>query len=52
MEAGLSWNLRVSNCSSSSAGLDIHTLTRESHEVMKGLIFLKMFPIDDIEVDP
>ncbi len=35
MEAGLSWNLRIS-CFKIT-GLDMQTLTRESQEVMLGL---------------
>ncbi len=52
MEAGLSWNHRASNRSLSLTDTDMHTLTRESHEVKVGLIVLKMLPIDVTEVDP
>ncbi len=52
MEAELSWNLRVRNCSLQLTCLDMFTLTKESHEVMLELIVLKMFPIDAVVVDP
>ncbi len=49
MEAGLSWNLRVSAV---RVELDMHTLTRESQEVMSGLIAATAVPIEDVVVDP
>ncbi len=38
MEAGLRWNLRVSAVRVELTDIDMHTLTRESQEVMVGLM--------------
>ncbi len=43
VEAELSWNLRVSAVRVELTGLDMHTLTRESQEVMVGLIVARLF---------
>ncbi len=50
MEAELSWNLRVSAVRVEPDFL--HTLTRESQEVMVGLIVAKILPIDVVVLDP
>ncbi len=52
MEAELSWTLRVSAVRVELTGPDMHTLTRESQEVMVGLIASRTFPIDVTAVDP
>ncbi len=52
MEAELNWNLRVSDIRVESTGLGMHTLTRESQEVMVGLIVSRTVPIDDVVVNP
>ncbi len=54
MEAELSWNLRVSVVRVELTGLDMHTLklTRESQEVMVGLIAARAVPIENVTVDP
>ncbi len=52
MEAGLSWNLRVSIGRLELTLPNVHTLTRESQEVMVGLIVLRIFPIDVVVMDP
>ncbi len=46
MEVGLSWNLRVVIDSLMLTDLDMHALTRESHEVFVGLIIIKGLPIE------
>ncbi len=51
MEAELSWNLRVSAVRVELTELDMHTLTRESQEVMLGLIVARAFPIDAVLAD-
>ncbi len=48
MEAELRSNLRVSAVRSELTDLDMHTLTRESQEVMVGVIVVRTFPIDGI----
>ncbi len=48
MEAELSWNLRVSTVRVELTGPDMHTLTRESQEVVVGLIAAITFPIDAV----
>ncbi len=52
MEAGLRWNLRVSAVVVKLTDLDVHTPTRESQEVMAGLIVVRYLPIDFVVVDP
>ncbi len=52
MEAELSWNLRVSAVVVKLTDLDMHTLTRESQEVMVGVIVVRSLPIDVVVVDP
>ncbi len=51
MEAELSWNLRVRNGRVEVTDLDMHALTRESQEVMVGLILVTTFPIDVLLAD-
>ncbi len=47
MEAGLRSNISVSDVRVELTDLDnMHTLTRESQEVMVGLITARVFPID------
>ncbi len=46
MEAGLSWNIRVSAFRVELTNLNMHTLTRESQEVVAGLIVLRTVPIE------
>ncbi len=52
MEAGLRWNLRVSAVRVELTDLDTHTLTRESQEVMAGVIVVRKFSISVVVVDP
>ncbi len=52
MEAEVSWNTRVSAVRSELTDLDMHTLTRESQEVMVGLVVARTSPIDAVVVDP
>ncbi len=54
MEAEVSWNTRVNAVRSKLTDLGIHTLSRESQEVMAGviLIVVRAFPIDAVTVDP
>ncbi len=49
MEAELRWKLRVSAIRVELPGLGMHTLTRESQEV---LIVARTFPIDVVVLDP
>ena len=51
VEAELRWNLRVRNGRVEVTGLDMQTLTRESQEVMVGLILVTTFPIDVVLAD-
>ena len=52
MEAELRLSPRVSVVRVELTDLDMHTLTRESQEVMIGLIVARTFPIDAVVVDP
>ena len=46
MEAELSWNIRVSAVRVELTEADMHTHTRESQEVLVGLIVTRWFPIE------
>ena len=52
MEVELRLNLRVSATRVDLTDIDMHTLTRESQEVMIGSIVVRTFPIDAGVVDP
>ncbi len=52
VEAGLNWRFRVSAVRVELTDPDMHTLTRESQEVMVGLIAARIIPLDAIVVDP